>query len=240
MQGASLSRARLYGADLTFTQLQGAVLELAQMQGATLIGTELQGANLTGVHMTAAKISGAEMQGAVIDTLGMTYGANFIGSTMYDAHLQGASIRRAKFAGAKLENVHLYRSHGSLFLSDGEVVEPDFKHRGYEKDFPKWRDATLAEISSETSKKEVRKRLDVLDPKVREPVEAITQSSLKGLSTARDQAHYRDLFTILVCFDDQPQYVLRGLIANDRLRAVGAYLSEIVEKLKKGNVKRSR
>jgi len=237
MQGASLFRARLYGADLTFTQLQGANLELAQMQGATLRGTGLQGADLTGVQMSAADISGAEMQGAVLHTIGLLrmgpYGANFIGARLHNVQLQGASIVEPKFAAAKLEEIHWYRSHGSVSLTNAEVAELDFKDRGYEKDFVKWRDDTLSEISGKKLKADVRKRLDVLDPKVREPVEAITQSSLKGLSGTGDQGLYSKVITILLCFNDQPQFVLRGLIANGRLKAVGAYLSEIIDKLKK-------
>ena len=103
LNGAKLSRARLYGAKLVEASLQGADLQEACLHGVDLRKTHLQRAILEHARLHGADLREAEIQVACL------HGAQLQGACLMDARLQGATL-----TSACLQGIH-YDDNGMPF-----------------------------------------------------------------------------------------------------------------------------
>jgi uncharacterized protein YjbI with pentapeptide repeats len=243
MQGASLERARLYGATLDNASLQGASLWQAQLQGASLVGVHLEGALLDGVNLVATRISGTNLQGASISEIGLPFehnGAKIFGAVLRDVRLQGASLDSANVAGSRFEDVHFFRTQGPLMdYTSADFDRIDFQDKGYGNSFHTWRENILSSLPTESLGARVEERLKLLDPLSLAPKGLITRAALTGAAfsevaanAAERQKALSKLLLMIVCLVDQPHFIVQGLIANDRARATGPYLDELIAELR--------
>jgi uncharacterized protein YjbI with pentapeptide repeats len=219
LQGASLAGAQLQGAILDSAQLQGATLDWAKLQGANLNKAKLQSANLDNATLQGATLSRTELQGASLDSAELQgaslksaelQGANFKSSTLDGANMSGAEVWRASFAHASWTAVSV----------DGLNASPISK-----TDF-----AELQAITKEKPEGEERKSaleyIDNLNPDI--PVnEASAGELVEQKSVAASLAD--QLETLACSVDEDALYIVRGLLANDRIKDARAKAPDLVE-----------
>ena len=114
LYGAVLDKAQLQGADLMTTQLQGADLNKAQLQGADLTHAQLQGSSLRYARMQRADLRSVQLRGAILWAARMQgaslRAAQLQGANFEQAQLQGASLWAAQLQGANFEHAQLQKA----------------------------------------------------------------------------------------------------------------------------------
>jgi hypothetical protein len=215
LQGASLGFAQLQGASLVEARLQGALLDGAQLQGASLSFAQLQGALLKYAELQDASLNEAQLQGASFHRAQLQ-GAEFGKSTLAGTNISGAKVWRTSFEDASLAAVFDYGLEGSA-ISKG--------------DFAALRATILKHAPNLLSKSSPRDRIAILNPDIFGP----ETSELEALEKGRvDETSYRsvlaDQLKSLACSgDENAPYIVRGLIANERIKDTGAQAPGLVE-----------
>ncbi len=244
LQGALLDRAWLQGASLGDAWLQGASLDGAHLEGASLDGAHLEGASLNGAHLEGASLVDAQIQGASLE-LAVQKATDLSHSRLWRTHREARPTDHLvkptavslpdepetwwQWRGEVENGVQLSNKKAYQELRD--MMEA--LHRpGPQRNVLLQRNALLYRISS-LDCANTDKLLGSCDPSIPPPDEA--DRWRKSLEDARvdDAAYARALATelkSLVCSGgDDAVYVLRGLLANDRLEAAVSEVPRLVD-----------
>jgi hypothetical protein len=211
LQGAELSNAQLQGVLLNAANLQGATLEEAQFQGATLFFPHLQGSVLNSANLQGAKLSDAELQGA----------------SLAFAQLQGTEFQRSAFTGTTIDQAEVWRMNVDFEIapSDTAVFWSGLEESGLPKtQIVALKADIMKDMPEGTFREEALKRIEVLNPDILGPEANQTQALEKRRVTeAAYQRALADQLKSLACSGDEyAPYVVRGLIANERIKDTGA------------------
>jgi uncharacterized protein YjbI with pentapeptide repeats len=164
--------AYLGEADFTDANLQGAFFDDATMQGVNLSGAKMQAASLVRADLKGAYLLSTDLQGALMSEVqfqgaSISY-VNFQGANLNDAVFQGADLRNSNFQGATLVNTNFVGIVPDIDTRwDGAILErPDLGEPGSitSAKFNDFVDATLALISTEKTRDQVRERLKQFEP----------------------------------------------------------------------------
>jgi uncharacterized protein YjbI with pentapeptide repeats len=243
LTGASFHGAKLQGAEFLFARLYGATFSLADARGVSFYSAELEGAQLDGDFSGAsffdANLTGADLQ------LGIFSAARFDGS-----RLMGASIgNSSRFDTTHLSKVSAYKFYAADDHYEFQSIYFDsfdldkmlwvFGH-GY-SDFEKYRSALSSQIHADDNiKTAVLDRLGALDPKGPPSGMAwiadrsrLVEEKIKLAALSRDDYTRKitDGIYFAICFDDSPQYVVRGMLRSGIIQRVGADVTGLVKKL---------
>ncbi|MDQ6702265.1 MAG: pentapeptide repeat-containing protein [Pseudomonadota bacterium] len=249
LQGASLFRAQLQGASLARAQLQGARFDTAQLQGASLLGAQLQGASLAGAQLQGASLAGAQLQGASL------YQARLHGVSLWDAQLQGASLAGAQLQGASLYQARLQgadfnnstlagtnMSGAAVWRANFDnasltaVFEDALKQSALSKDeFAALKAKIMKEVLEGGLREQTLKRIETLNPDIFGP-EASEQETLEKRrvhETAYKKSLADQLERLACSKDANALHIVRGLIANQRIRETGGQAPGLAEAILK-------
>jgi uncharacterized protein YjbI with pentapeptide repeats len=238
LRKVDLRGAQLQGASLAGAQLQGATLDSAQLQGATLDWAKLQGANLNNAKLQSANLNNAKLQGATLSA------AELQGATLVSAELQGASLKDAKLQGAELQKSTLNGTdmsgadvgHATFDDASLTAVSVDgLNEIAMSKDeFDNLR-AQIEEVPEGEERKNALERIGKLNPHNSSNV-ASARKTLEKRSVAKtaDKMPLADQLKTLACsVDENALYIVRGLIANGRIKAARAKAPDLVKAILK-------
>jgi uncharacterized protein YjbI with pentapeptide repeats len=259
LQGAEFATAKMDGVDFTGAQLQGADLSF-ELRGITLaranltgvlfgFGTEtlLQGADLSGAVLTGADLGRAQMQGASLKSASLRGAelreANLQGADLSGADLRGANLDRARLQGASLRGAKLWLTLGSPATELADLDGADL--RAATALTPK-EIGDIVRLYQEPFRDGARERLAVLNPASKSGRKNATKAETwkrADLSPKR----LAELLARVACgwrkeaddtealLDAQVDVrVVRGLVRNGRLAAVGDQAAIVAEALRKG------
>ena len=238
LRKVDLTEAQLQGASLAGAQLQGATLDSAQLQGATLDWAKLQGANLNNAKLQSANLNNAKLQGATLSA------AELQGATLVSAELQGASLKDAKLQGAELQKSTL----NGTDMSGADVGHATFDDASLtavsvdglneiamsKHEFDNLR-AQIEEVPEGEERKNALERIGKLNPDNSSNV-ASARKTLEKRSVAKtaDKMPLADQLKTLACsVDENALYIVRGLIANGRIKAARAKAPDLVKAILK-------
>jgi uncharacterized protein YjbI with pentapeptide repeats len=238
LKGAGLYQAKLQGASLDSAQLQGASLESAQLQGAWLGYAQLQGASLQGAQLQGAAIPHAHLQGASLN------GAQLQGASLKDTQLQGADFHfppelhhpKTILAGTDLSGAAVWRANFNdttltAVLENGVKEDPILK-----KAFEELEDS-FNKATDGNEKIIALQHIGILDPAADTP--SFSENARELLKKGHvDETAYKkslaDQLQLLACSgDENAPYVVRGLMANDRIKDTGAQAPGLVDAILK-------
>ncbi|HMF05849.1 MAG TPA: pentapeptide repeat-containing protein [Methylocella sp.] len=229
LQGGRLSRAELQGGWLFGAELQGAILDDAQLQGASLEGAHLEGASLKGAHLQGASLKGAHLQGASLE------GAELQGASLDDAQLQGAQFLKATLEGATVRNVAAWRTS----LEDASLTAVFLRGVNQnaltKEEFGSLKMYFMQEVPEGGQREQALNRIEILNPDIagREAHARVGPEMESGEESVNESAYEKSLadqLKSLVCSKDKSAiYILRGLVANGRVRGAGTQAARLVE-----------
>lgn len=212
LQGASLYQANLQGAQFYNANLQGTKLYQAKLQGASLADAQLQDAwleeaQLQGATANSAKLQGASLKGAMLDAAQLQGarldGTKLEGAKLYQAKLQGASLADAKLQGAWLEEAQLQGANAQSAHFQGASLKGAML-QGASLDDAELQGAALSGT--------------LLAASPRETLKNALAANLRGLACSGGE--------------DAP-HIVRGLIANGRIKDTGVEAAGLVDAILK-------
>jgi uncharacterized protein YjbI with pentapeptide repeats len=250
LQGASLKSTQLQGAGLFYAELQGALLEQAQLQGALLEQAQLQGASLNNAQLMGAVLNLAQLQGTSLENAqlqgALLDGARLQGASLYGARLQGASLDRAQlqsahFQGSALAGTNI--SGAAVWRTSFEdasltaVFEDDVQERAISKvEFATLQVAIREYVPGGQShdsdvREDALKRIEKLNPDESRPMASARETLEKARvdKTAYESALADQLKSLACSGNDSTSYIVRGLIANGRIKETGPQSPGLVE-----------
>ncbi len=213
LQGASLAGAQLQGAILHSARLQGAKLDRAKLQGANLNNAKLQGVNLDNANLQGATLSAAELQGATLAS------AKLQGTSLKDAELYGAELQKSKLNGTDMSGAevgHATFDDASLIAVSVDGINESAMSK---EEFDKLR-AQIEEVPAGEGRNNALERIGKLNPDNSGNV-ASARKTLEKRSVAKtaDKMSLPDQLKPLACsVDEDALYIVRGLIANGRIK----------------------
>jgi hypothetical protein len=155
-------------------------------------------------------------------------GANFTGSTLAGTNVSGAAVWRTNFGGASLTAVF------ENDLDERAISRDDFVALKA-KIFAALKAEIMEEVPEDNLRDQALERIEILNPDIFGP-EASEQETLEKGRV--DETAYRsalaDQLKSLACSGDEyAPYIVRGLIANDRIEDTGAEAPGLVEAILK-------
>ncbi len=242
LQGTRLYDAHLQGASLQGTDLQGALLFRAHLQGALLIYAQLQGALLHEAQLQGASLVYAELQGASL------VNAQLQGALFVYAQLQGASLEGAQLQGASLARAYLWRAS----LDEPSIDAIDAPGLVWNQtfllsiDLKPWTKETFLALKKKieqdvpgSARDVALERVEILDPdKTFEDKDKVPGWHKKFEAAAFEPEKYksvlaRELKALACSGDEDAPYIVRGLVANGRIKDTGAQAPGLVEAILK-------
>jgi uncharacterized protein YjbI with pentapeptide repeats len=238
LRKVDLTEAQLQGASLAGAQLQGAILDSAQLQGASLDWAKLQGANLNNAKLQGANLNNAKLQGAILST------AELQGASLKDAELQGASLKDAELQGAELQNSKLNGTDmsgaevGLLTFDDASLTAVSIdglNESAMSKDEFDTLRAQIEEVPEGEERKNALERIRKLNPdNSRNVTSARKTFEKRSVAKTADKMSLADQLKTLACsVDEDAMYIVRGLIANGRIKDTRAKATRLVEAILK-------
>lgn len=254
LRGARFEGAELAGASFTGVDLQGAVFDFAKLYGAQFLDADARGASFGGAELHGARLD-SDFQGASFFKANLA-GADLAGgdfeAALFDrSRLLGTSIGyKSEFDGAHFRYTGVYRVRaddesysvmGAYFDSFDPSDTLWVGGTGY-GDFALYLDALGAEIrADEKIKTAVLDSMSILKPDLNQAALARLQDVQKRLtakieSQALSSDDYRHGFTnriySIICSDESPEDVARGMLRSSILETVGADMRSLEAKLR--------
>ena len=247
LPGANLFNAHLQGAVLSRAQLQGANLHAAELQDADISEAQLQGADLTETRLEGADLSGAQLQGADLTLADLS-----------DSKVDGTFVFRAEILGGAdllttvIRSVHADKVKPAEFgdgtdpLSDADInkwidAATEFGIGNYKKALSP--DVQMINADKELmaiEKEEAVRRLNRLrsesnagdEDASSKWAEQVKQSAATVPGSAEYRQRLANRLLELACEDPNgAPYVARGLVASDRLSALGDQLERVRQRM---------
>jgi len=233
LRKVDLTDAQLQGAALAGAQLQGAILDGAQLQGATLDWAKLQGANLNDAQLQGANLDNAQLQGATL------YKAKLQGVTLNSAELQGASLKNAELQGVEFKKSALDGAnfsaaaawHASFDDSSFAAISFDGLNESAMRkdDFENLR-AQIEEVPESEARNNALERIGKLNPDDSVSVASARETLEKRSVATTKKKSLADQLKALACsVNEDALYIVRGLIANGRIKDTGAEAAGVVK-----------
>jgi uncharacterized protein YjbI with pentapeptide repeats len=229
LQNAILVNTQLQGADLYNTQLQGALLNAANLQGAMLEEAQLQSATLLFPHLQGAVLKSANLQGAKLRD------AELQGASLVAAQLQGADFQGSTLAGTTIDLAEVWRMSGDFenASSDTAFFCINLEERGLSTNqFAALTADIMKDMPEGARREDTLKRIEKLNPDIVVPGASQTEA-LKNRCAADHGAYQKalaDQLKSLVCSKgENSAYIVRGLIANERIKDTGDQAPGLVE-----------
>ncbi|MFZ3326020.1 MAG: pentapeptide repeat-containing protein, partial [Methylocella sp.] len=169
----------------------------------------LQGASLVDAQLQGASLWGAQLQGA-----------DFRNSTLAGTNMSGAAVWRTSFVAASLT----------------AIFEDKLKESALTKDeFAALEVMIMKEVPEGELRDQALKRITILNPDIFGP-EASEQETLEKRrvdKTAYSSALADELKSLACSGDEDAPYIVRGLIANYRIKETGDQAPDLVEAILK-------
>jgi uncharacterized protein YjbI with pentapeptide repeats len=222
LQGASLAGAQLQGAILDGAQLQGATLDWAKLQGANLNNAKLQGANLDNASLQGATLSTAELQGASLHL------AELQGASLKGAKLQGAEFQKSTLDGTDMRGTAVWRANFDPASATAVSEEGITEIAMLKDEFDNLR-AQIEEVPEGEERNNALEHIGRLNPDI-----SVNEASRETLEHRSVAAGLADQLKTLACsVDEEALYIVRGLVANGRIRDTGDQAPRLVETILK-------
>ena len=235
LQGAWFYRAKLQGASLYQAKLQCASLDNAQLQGAWLEDAELQGAYAHEAHLQGASLKGAKLQGASLEKAKLEGASLARDSSLEGAELQGANFQNTTLTDTDMSGTAVWRAnfdHASL----AAVSEDGIKESAMLKDkFDNLHAIIMKEAPEGEQRKNALERIGKLNPDIAGNETSVRETLEKrSVAETADKQSLADQLKTLACSNEEDTLsIVRGLIANDRIKDTGAKAPGLVEAILK-------
>ena len=213
LQGAWFYKAQLQGASLVNAQLQLASLELAQLQGASLVNAQLQGASLQGVNLNAV-----DLWGAFLWRSAGGGGLDVVAARLFNSPDQWQPVWRDHWGSVQPWNAEAYQDLRTML----EALPPG-NPRGKALDNIR----RLACANPNTMIASCNSNPATDPPEVAALRKALDDASVDDVAYGKALA--LALKTLVCSGDADAVYVLRGVLGNGRLTAVGPEAPALVD-----------